>query len=305
MELRQLKYAVRVAQTRHFGRAAELEHIAPSVLSTQIRRLETELGVALFERGPHRVRITAAGEHFLQEAGLILDSLTALQTETRSIARNGGSRLRIGYFGEALGELTHLLFDAFTEAHPETRLSFTELFMNNQLESLHSKQVDVAFVRLPIDDPVLEVTPLYREPVHAAVSARSIFAGESRLHIDDIIDQPFAVAAGGTPSSWSGYWSLDQQRGEPSRIGAEVTTVSESFSAIAYSDTIDTVPASAARTILHPGVSFVPLDDTAPTTLALVRHRDNANPMVDALRECAIRLVRQRLSVMPGAEPLV
>lgn len=305
MELRQLQYAVRVAQTRHFGRAAELEHIAPSVLSTQIRRLETELGVVLFERGPHRVRVTAAGEHFLHEAGAILDSLSTLQTETRALARDGGSRLRIGYFGEALGELTHVLFDTFSEAHPDTRLSFTELFMNNQLEALHSRQVDVAFVRLPIDDPRLEVTPLYQEPVHAAVSTRSTFASETRLHVDDIIDQPFAVAAGGTPSSWSGYWSLDQQRGEPSRIGAEVTTVSESFSAIAYSDTIDTVPASAARTISHPGVSFVPIDDAAPTTLALVRRRDNTNPMADALHECATNLVRRRLTLMPGAEPLV
>ncbi|XPP27179.1 MAG: LysR family transcriptional regulator [Leucobacter sp.] len=305
MELRQLRYAVRVAQTRHFGRAAELEHIAPSVLSTQIRRLEIELGVTLFERSPHRVRVTPAGAHFLQEAGAILDSLTALQSETRTIARGGDSRLSIGYFGEALGELTHLLFDAFTEAHPDTRLSFTELFMNNQLEALHSRQVDVAFVRLPVEDPLLEVTPLYQEPMHAAVSARGAFAGEARLHIEDIIDQPFAVAAGGTPSSWSGYWSLDEQRGERSRIGAEVTTVSESFSAVAYSDTIDTVPASAARTIRHPGVSFVPIDDAGPTALAFVRRRDNTNPMVDALRECATGLVRRRLTLMPGAEPLI
>lgn len=305
MELRQLRYAVRLAQTQHFGRAAELEHIAPSAFSTQIRRLESELGVELFERGPHRVSVTSAGEHFVQEARAILESFATLQSETRSVARGGESRLNIGYFGEALGELTHLLFDSFTEAYPDTQLSFTELFMNNQLDSLHSHQVDVAFMRLPVDDPQLDVTPLYREPIHAAVSARSAFANEARLHVDDIIDQPFAVAAGGTPSSWSGYWSLDRQRGEPSRVGAEVTTVSESFATIAYSDTIDTVPASATRVIHHPGVTFVPIDDAEPSDLALVRRIDNTNPMVDALLECATELVRQRLTLMPGAEPLI
>ena len=304
MELRQLKYAVRVAETRHFGRAAELEHIAPSVLSTQIRRLELELGVALFERSSHQVSVTPAGAHFMREAESILDSLSALRIETRSMARVKDHRLGIGYFGEALGELTHLLFGTFSERHPETRLSFTELFMNNQLEALHSRQVDVAFMRLPVEDPQLEVIPLFQEPVHAAVSVRGEFADSPRLSVSDIIDQPFAVAAGGTPSSWSGYWSLDEQRGEPSRIGAEVTTVSESFAAIAYSDTIDTVPASAARTIPHPGVSFVPIDDARLSALALVFRKDSTNPMLSPLLDCVTELVRRRIALLDGAEPL-
>ncbi len=305
MEIRQLKYAVRVAETQHFGRAAELEHIAPSVLSTQIRRLELELGVTLFERNSHQVSVTPVGAHFMREAASILESLSTLQTETRSLGRVTDYKLGIGYFGEALGELTHLLFGSFSERHPGTRLSFTELFMNNQLEALHTRQVDVAFMRLPVDDPQLEVIPLYQEPVHAAVSARSEFADSPRLSVNDILDQPFAIAAGGTPSSWSGYWSLDDQRGEPSRIGAEVTTVSESFSAIAYSNTIDTVPASAARAIPHPGVSFVPINDAGLSALALVFRKDSTNPMISPLLDCVTELVRQRISLLNGAEPLV
>lgn len=305
MELRQLKYAVRVAETRHFGRAAELEHIAPSVLSTQIRRLELELGVTLFERNSHQVTVTPAGAHFMREVQGILAALTTLQTETQSMGRVERHQLGIGYFGEALGELTHLLFGTFSERHPDTHLSFTELFMNNQLEALHTRQVDVAFMRLPVDDPQLEVIPLFQEPVHAAVSKRSEFSDSPRLRVSDIIDQPFAVAAGGTPSSWSSYWSLDQQRGEPSRIGAEVTTVSESFAAVAYSDTIDTVPASAARAIPHAGVSFVPIDDAGLSALALVFRKDSTNPMIAPLLHCTTEVVRHRINMLSGAEPLV
>ena len=305
VEIRQLRFAVRVAETRHFGQAADLEHIATSVLSTQIKRLETELGIELFHRTPRGVEITAAGERFLTEVKPILNSLTTLADETRATSRSQRQSIRIGYFGEALGELTHPLFAAFSERFPDTQLTFTELFMNNQIEALHAQQVDVAFLRLPVEDPELEVVPLYAEPVHAAVSSRGPFAAAQSLRVEDLLDEPFAVAAGGTPSSWSSYWSLDSLRGGQSRIGAEVTTVSESFSSIAYSSTIDTVPASAGRAIPHAGVAFVPIADAALTTLAFVSPRASKNPMIAPLRDIATQLVQDRLQLLAGAEALV
>ena len=305
MEFRQLRYAVRVAQTLHFGKAAELEHIAPSVLSTQLRRLENELGVSLFDRSSSRVAITQAGTHFISEASSILDSLHVLKVDTQSAAGSATTRLRIGFFGEALGELTHLLFNSMSETYPHTALAFTELSMNNQFELLHSGVVDVAFIRLPVDDPALCITPLFQEPLRAAISARGEFAGLDSVSIDDILDRPFAVAGQGTPASWSSYWSLDAERGERSRVGAAVTTLPESLAAVAYTDTIDTFPESATRVYRHPGVDFLPISDAEPSTLALVSRKGNPNPLVESLRECAITLVRQYIGIMPGAESLL
>ena len=161
MELRQLKYVVRVSHTLHFGKAAELEHIAPSVLSTQIRRLETELGVQLFHRGSQQVSLTAAGKHFVEHSEQILGSLTRMRLETLDIASSGTSRLRIGFFGEAAGELTHLMFSAFAELFPDTKLSVVELNMSNQFDHLVSGNIDVAMLRLPIGDPSLVAVPLF------------------------------------------------------------------------------------------------------------------------------------------------
>ncbi|WP_349904844.1 LysR family transcriptional regulator [Parafrigoribacterium humi] len=305
MEFRQLRYAVRVAQTLHFGRAADLEHIAPSVLSTQLRRLELELGVSLFDRSASGVVITQAGAHFVDEANSILDSLHVLKMDTRSVAGSATTRLRIGFFGEALGELTHLLFDSVSETHPHAELAFTELSMNNQFELLHSGVVDAAFIRLPVDDPALCVTPLFQEPLRAATSARGEFAGLDSVSIEDILDRPFAVAGGGTPASWSSYWSLDAERGERSRVGAAVTTLPESLAAVAYTDIVDTFPESAARKYRHPGVDFLPISDAEPSTLALVSRKGNTNPLVESLRECTITLVRQYIGMMPGAESLL
>jgi DNA-binding transcriptional LysR family regulator len=305
MEFRQLKYAVRVSQTLHFGRAAEIEHIAPSVLSTQIQRLERELGVTLFDRSSSRVVVTPAGTHFVEEANGILESLLALRRDTQSVAHSAATHLTIGFFGEALGELTHLLFESFSDTYPHARLAFTELAMNNQFELLQSGEVDVAFIRLPVEDPGLSVTALFREPLHAATSSRGDFAGRASVSIEDILDRPFAVAGAGTPPSWSSYWSLDAQRGERSRVGAAVTTLPESLAAVAYTDIVDTFPESATRRYQHPGVDFVPISDAAPSTLALVSRVGNTNPLVESLRECTITLVRQYIGLMPGAELLV
>lgn len=84
-----------------------------------------------------------------------------------------------------------------------------------------------------------------------------------------------------------------------------MTTLFESFSTVAYSDIIDTVPASAARTMPHPGVAFVPVADLAPSTLALVSRKDSAHPHVPDLTACIIDLVHEHLTVMAGAQALV
>lgn len=92
--------------------------------------------------------------------------------------------------------------------------------MNNQIELLHSGEVDVAFIRLPVGDEELAVTPLFPEPLHAATSSHGELAGLPSVTVEDLLDPPFAVAGGGTPPAWSSYWSLDAQRGERSRVGA-------------------------------------------------------------------------------------
>ncbi|QCU79654.1 LysR family transcriptional regulator (plasmid) [Citricoccus sp. SGAir0253] len=305
MEIRQLQYVVRVAETLHFGRAAELEHIAASALSTHIRRLESRLDVKLFERTPHQVLVTPAGVHFVREAQEILDRLDRLRTETQSIARSATEHLSIGFFGEALGELTHQVFGAFAAEFPQTRLEFTELSMSTQFEDLGSGVVDVAFFRMPIDDPRFEVRPLFQERLYAAVAAAGPFGQAASLTVEDIIDQPFAVAGDTTPTEWADFWTLAGVRGAPGRTGALVRTLNESLSAVAYSGAIDTYPASATRTFRHPGVRFIPISDAPASIQAFVWRRGSANPMIPELLEVTRAVIRDHIDDLPEAESLV
>src|SRR3954454_10218058 len=101
MELRQLRYFVAVARTRHFGQAAEQLHMAQSPLSQAIRQLESQIGATLFDRTTRRVDLTAAGEAFLRDAERILDALEDAQARVRYMGEGSTGLLRIGSTGLA------------------------------------------------------------------------------------------------------------------------------------------------------------------------------------------------------------
>src|SRR5215212_10090186 len=102
MELRQLKYFVAVAEELHFRRAADRLYVAQPAISEQIRKLELELGVQLFNRTNRRVEITDAGAALLEEARRLLAQADAAERAARTASERAVARLRIGYTPYAL-----------------------------------------------------------------------------------------------------------------------------------------------------------------------------------------------------------
>jgi DNA-binding transcriptional LysR family regulator len=304
MELRQLRYFIRVAETLHFGRAAEREYVAQSVISTQISALERELGFRLFDRTSHRVALTPAGEAFLLRAQRMLADIGAAVEEARSIASPQRARLRVGTFGEGAGPLTHLILSAFRAVNPSIDIHYVELSMVNQLDAVVNGDVDVALLRLPIADSRVEVDPLFSEPRVAVVPVDHELADAPSVSVEDLLDQPFAVAADGSPAGWRSYWTFDEQRGEQSRVAAEVRSIPESLATIAYRGAVDTFPVTASVVFQHPGVRFVPLRDAEPTSLAVVSLRNRDDQAVDSFRKTAEFITDHHLDQVPGATRL-
>jgi DNA-binding transcriptional LysR family regulator len=123
MELRHLRYFVAVGEEEHFGRAADRLHVVQPALTRQIRQLEEELGCALFERLKRGVRLTPAGESFLEESRGMLSELERIVDRTRLVAQGKVGRLRVGFSENAIysGELPSILRD-FRASSPEVRL---------------------------------------------------------------------------------------------------------------------------------------------------------------------------------------
>ncbi len=299
MELRQLRYAVRLAETLHFGRAAQGEFITQSAFSQQIARLEREFGTQLFERSSNRVSLTPAGKLFVRHAKNMLTELDVMRAEIRQLATGAAGTLRVGVFAEGAGELTPLLFDGFRAAHPGVDLQIVELSISTQVEMLASGAVDVALLRPPIPDGRLELHVLFAEPRFAALPAGHPLASRDELSVNDLAGEPFVSASGSPP--WSGFWRCAAEGVAPGKTGASVDSVAESLAAIGFLGAVDTFPASAARRYPHPGVAYVPLRDGGYAAVAVAHRRGDGRELVTAFRELAERVAREHLDAVPLA----
>ena len=133
MELRQMRYFVAVAEELHFGRAAERLHIAQPAVSQQVRRLEENLGVQLLQRTKRRVRVTAAGEAFLEHARGVLARADEAIVAAQEASRGDAGRLAIGFVTSALYGAVPDIIRVFRENSPGVHLSLHELPSTQQL----------------------------------------------------------------------------------------------------------------------------------------------------------------------------
>jgi DNA-binding transcriptional LysR family regulator len=148
MELRHLRYFVKVASELHFGRAAEALGISQPPLSQQIRLLEQELGVQLFERSSRKVRLTTAGRLFLKEARTILDQADHAVRVTQRAAAGEIGELTIGLSASTLYvSMVADAISAFHHRYPDVHLVFKELSIDAQREAVGGGALDIGFVR--------------------------------------------------------------------------------------------------------------------------------------------------------------
>ena len=153
MELRQLRYAEAVARHRHFTRAAEELHIAQSALSHQVRKLEGELGVELFERTSRSVVPTDAGEAVAARARRILAEVDGVRGEVDELQGLVRGRISVGALLPA-GEIdVPRLLARFAEAHPGIEVRMHEGTAADMAAYLDADEVDVAFSMLAGDPP--------------------------------------------------------------------------------------------------------------------------------------------------------
>ncbi len=164
MTLTELRYAITLAQEKHFGRAAKVCHVSQPTLSVAITKLESELGVALFERDRNSVRVTKIGEQIIAQAQRALDEVSQI----RDIAQGGKSQLNTPLKVGAIYTIGPYLFPSLIpklkKIAPEMPLLIQEDFTANLRARLLQGEVDAIFISLPFTETGVVTQALYDEP---------------------------------------------------------------------------------------------------------------------------------------------
>jgi len=194
MELRHLRYFVAVAEELNFTRAAARLHIGQPPLSMQIRDLEAEIGVRLFERTQRRVALTPAGQCLLEHAYRILGGVREAVEAAQRAARGELGELRVGFtsslpFTDLLPDALH----AYRRRFPAVRLQLSEMFTPEQFGALARGELDVGFVRLqggraPDGIGLREIA---RNPLRLVVNASHRLARAAAVSFAELRDEDF------------------------------------------------------------------------------------------------------------------
>jgi len=194
MELRQIRSFLSIAETLHFGRSAELIHLSQPALSLQIRALEEEVGVRLFERNRRKTTLTAAGAAFRGDAAAALSQLEQAIRRAKSAANGKLGLLRIGFISTAGIELVADIVRHFRELNPEVEFSLRNILTADQVRMLETGALDVGFLRLPIGaQSTLDVVTVHREPFVLLVPSSHKLAKRKRVRLREVVGEDFVM----------------------------------------------------------------------------------------------------------------
>lgn len=290
IELRHMRYFLAVAEELNFGRAAERLGIAQPNLSQQIKSLEEIVGARLFNRTQRSVRLTSAGEHFLEEARQTLAHADTALVAARRAGRGEIGRLAIGYVGSATytGVLVSILA-AFRDDFPDVEIELSEQEMEHQVHEIAAGKLDIGFIRPPIDLPLgIGSSLLVREELSLALPSRHPLAQLDAVPLAKLRDEVFITPRHAPNVSFHKHTTdACLAAGFVPRMGPQAAHFVTIVSMVAIGLGVALVPRSCGCLDL-PGVCYRPLADQpvyADLSVAF-RRSEPSQPAKSFLRYC-------------------
>lgn len=301
MELRQLRYFVAVAEELHFARAASRLLITSPTLSQQVKVLERDLGVRLFERGAAGVRLTPAGAELLPLARSTLAGAGALEETARRLALGRASTLQVGFLSFSLTAPVRRLLNEFGRAEPTVDLQLRQYEWDDPSAGLADGCSDVAILRPPFTGmECLSTLEIGRDPLVAVMAEDHPLAGLASVPARRLARTPFLETRLVTDPVFADYWY--QRRIRAAGVDAvlsRATTVEEWLADIALGRGVNLVPAGLVEEYHKPGLGFVPVEDLEPSVLVVAWDPRRESPGVRRFVALAAEAVAERRTTAP------
>jgi DNA-binding transcriptional LysR family regulator len=292
MELRHLRYFVAVAEELSFNRAAQRLRISQPPLSNQIKQLEEELGVQLFERSSRGVRMTEAGEALLDEARRIFVQLEQTTRVVQRVGHGEVGRLTLGFVPSASNEMLPSILRTFRHRYPEVELFLREMRPDRVVQRLHDQQIDAGFLYLPLDDASLNVECVSREPLVLALPESHRLASKPRIALQALTEEPFILPARySMPGLYGQVTKACHQAGfVPRAVQKDVWLMQTIVGLVAGNIGVALVPASL-RNLRRRGVVYKQVYGLSPTVeLGMVWRRNDLGAVLHSF----LRVVRSQ-----------
>jgi len=261
VELRQLRYFVAVAEDLHFRRAAERLHVAQPAVSEQVRKLEVDLGVQLFERTHRSMPLTDAGVALLEEARRMLRQTEVARQAARGAGERAAMRLRIGYLPDALPAAVPRALRQLTVSHPAVQVDLESAPASRLIDDVRRGRLDAAITSLAAPTNGLRSLPLGEQGAVVALPAMHPHAVEpvialGRLAPERIVLLPYEA----NPAFRNAVVAVCHAEGlAPMFIDVAGPRVEHALLAVVAGTGPAILPESVAARYATPGVRFVRL----------------------------------------------
>lgn len=278
IDIRQLRYFVTLAETLHFGRAAERLHVTQPPLSRQVAALEKDLGVRLFDRHSRKVRLTHAGKRFLADSRAVLVAFDEACRNVRLAEAGELGELTVGFMMHAAYGSVPLLTQRFVSARPQVRLHLREILPSEIPAKVLNGELDAGIAFSPEPVRGLASAVMHREPLCLALPAGHSLCVETLITPDMLAREPIlASPAAITPSLRKAILGFFARAGTEPEIRLETQLQQTIVSLVAEGIGLALVPASLDRLRMG-GVEFRPLEQAPTIEQVLVWRPANLNP---------------------------
>jgi len=286
IELRHIRYFLAVAEELHFRKAAEKLFISQPGLSRQIKLLEEELGVVLFERHNRKVILTKVGEYLKTEFSLQLKTLSHTLDNAKLLHDGKKGELKIGYVGSAMQDVIPNLLLSFEKNHPDILFNLKEIDNQKQIEDLLSFSLDVGFVRLERVPRNLDIKVILKENFCLVLPENHLINEDNFKSLKQFKEDSFILFDSKYSASYyEKVMQIFDDCGFTPLVSHNTIHSSSIFKLVENGFGISIIPKSLAKKRGYK-IKFIELDKIIQkTTLSVIWNKKNTNPILnDVLR---------------------
>jgi DNA-binding transcriptional LysR family regulator len=308
MELRHLRYFVAVAEELHFRRAAERLHVAQPAVSEQVRKLEQELGVRLFDRTQRSVSLTVAGVAMLEESRHVLRHADIAQQAARNAAEQVTMRLRIGYLPDSLPRRVPRALRHLATSAPRVQVQLETGPALGLIEGLRAQRLDAVVTSLPAPVNGLRSMPLEDQRAVAVLPSGHARAHDAAIALERLApERLLLLPRDANPAFHNAVVAACHDAGlAPTLVEAGAPRVEDLLLSVAAGAGMALVPESVCERYTGPGVRFVPLEGDEPAfQTAVLTHPDAPNLATQAFLHALAQTAKPRQLLDTHAAPVL